>query len=92
MQLKVQTHNVSETDHVLRNVFERYHLASEIREIDREDEEDPMGRIVYHLTISPRMSTDQLSEEIFSADPKQIAYDGSDCADRAIVQDGQIAR
>ena len=72
MQLKVQTHNVSETDHVLRNVFERYHLASEIREIDREDEEDPMGRIVYHLTISPRMSTDQLSEEIFSADPNKL--------------------
>jgi len=72
MQLKVKTHNVSETDEVLRKVFERYHLTSEIREIDREDEEDPIGRIVYYLNVGPRVSTDQLSEEIFSADSHNI--------------------
>ena len=72
MQLKVKTHNVSKTDEVLRKVFERYHLISEIREIDREDEEDPLGRIVYYLNVGPRVSTDQLSEEIFSADSQNI--------------------
>jgi uncharacterized membrane protein YhiD involved in acid resistance len=72
MQLKVKTHNVSETDEVVRKVFERYHLASEIREIDREDKEDPLGRIVYYLNVGPRVSTDQLSEEIFSADSQNI--------------------
>lgn len=72
MQLKVKTHNVAETDVVLLDVFERHHLTSEIREVDREDAEDPIGRIVYHVTVGARISTDQLSEEIFSADPNNI--------------------
>jgi uncharacterized membrane protein YhiD involved in acid resistance len=72
MQLKVKTRNVAETDEGLRKVFERHGLISEVREIDREDEEDPIGRIVYHLTVGPRVSTDQLSEEIFSADSQNI--------------------
>jgi uncharacterized membrane protein YhiD involved in acid resistance len=72
MQLKVKTHNVAETDDVLRKVFERYHLTSEVREVNREDQQDPIGRIVYALTVGPRVSTDQLSEEIFSADPNNI--------------------
>jgi len=72
MQLKVKTHNVAETDEVLRKLFERHNLTSEVREVDREDEEDPVGRIVYNLTVGPRASTDQLSEEIFSADPHNI--------------------
>jgi uncharacterized membrane protein YhiD involved in acid resistance len=72
MQLKVKTHNVAETDEVLREVFGRYKLTAEVREVDREDEEDPLGRIVYYVTVGPRVSTDQLSEEIFSADPDNI--------------------
>lgn len=72
MQLKVKTHNVAETDEALRRVFERNHLTSEVREIDRENKEDPIGRVVYHLTVGPRVSTDQLSEEIFSADSLNI--------------------
>lgn len=72
MQLKVKTHNVAETDDVLREVFGRHKLTAEVREVDREDEEDPLGRIVYYLTVGPRVSTDQLSEEIFSADPHNI--------------------
>jgi len=72
MQLKVKTHNVAETDGVLRKVFERYHLTSEVRQVDREDEDDPIGRIVYNLTVGPRISTDQLSEDIFSADSQNI--------------------
>jgi len=72
MQLKVKTHNVAETDEVLRKVFGRNHLSSEVREVDREDDKDPVGRIVYHVTVGPRVSTDQLSEEIFSADSRNI--------------------
>ena len=72
MRLKVKTHNVAETDDVLRNVFVSHHLTSEVREVDLEDEEDPLGRIVYDVTVGPRISTDQLSEEIFAADPHNI--------------------
>jgi uncharacterized membrane protein YhiD involved in acid resistance len=72
MQLKVKTHNVAETDEVLREVFGRHKLTAEVREVDREDKEEPLGRIVYYVTVGPRVSTDQLSEEIFSADPHNI--------------------
>jgi uncharacterized membrane protein YhiD involved in acid resistance len=72
MLVKVRTHNVAETDQVLREVFESHKLAAEVRQVNREDEEDPLGRIVYYVTVGPHASTDQLSEEIFSADPHNI--------------------
>ena len=72
MQLKVKTHSVAETDEVLQGLFERHRLPAEVRELDREDEEDSLGRIVYYVTVGPRVSTDQLSEEIFSADPHNV--------------------
>ncbi|MFY9611467.1 MAG: DUF4956 domain-containing protein [Blastocatellia bacterium] len=72
MQLKVKTHSVSETDDVLQSVFGRHKLTAEVREVDREDAEDHIGRIVYHVTVGPGVSTDQLSEEIFSADSRNI--------------------
>ncbi|HSO74719.1 MAG TPA: DUF4956 domain-containing protein, partial [Blastocatellia bacterium] len=72
MQLKVKTHNITETDNVLREVFGRNNLSAEVREVDREDEKHPIGRIVYYVTVGPRVSTDQLSEEIFSADPHNV--------------------
>ena len=72
MQLKVKTHNVAATDASLREIFERHHLNAEVRQLDREDDDEPLGRIVYYVAVSPHVSTDQLSEEIFSADPHGI--------------------
>jgi len=72
MELKLKTHNVSETDDVLRRVFEKYNLSAEVRKVDREDEKDPLGRITYSVSVGQRVSTDQLSEDIFLADPHNI--------------------
>ena len=72
MQLKIRTHSVTDTDEVLKEIFSRHNLVAEVREFDREDDEDPLGRIVYHVTTGPRVSTDELSEEILSADPHNI--------------------
>ena len=72
MQLKVKTHNVAETDEIMREIFERHSLSAEVRELDREDDENPLGRIVYYVDVSPVVSTDRLSEEIFSSDPHNI--------------------
>jgi uncharacterized membrane protein YhiD involved in acid resistance len=71
MQLKVKTHDVAETDGTLRDVFLRNKLTAEVRELDREDEKNPLGRIVYYL-VGPQVSTDQLSDEIFAADPNNV--------------------
>src|SRR6185503_16887276 len=72
LEITVMTRKIDETDEVLRDVFEKHNIATELRVVDREDEEDPLGKIVYSLNINPSTSTDQLSEEIFAADPDNI--------------------
>ena len=72
LELTVTTRRVDDTDTLLREVFERYQLTYELRILDREDEEDPMGKIVYYVNLSPQFSTDKLSEEIFALDPDSI--------------------
>lgn len=72
MELTVTTRKVDETDEILREIFERRNLTSEIRKVDREDPDDPLGKIVYYVNVNPSTSTDQLSEEIFGSDPDNI--------------------
>jgi uncharacterized membrane protein YhiD involved in acid resistance len=67
LELKVRTHNVAEADEALQKIFRDHRLAAEVRQLDREDDKDPIGTIVYRLTVDPRISTDQLSDEIFAA-------------------------
>jgi uncharacterized membrane protein YhiD involved in acid resistance len=68
MELKVTTFNVADTDEKLRKIFVKQNVDAEVHKLDREDEEHPLGRIVYHVSVSPRVSTDRMSEEIFSSD------------------------
>jgi uncharacterized membrane protein YhiD involved in acid resistance len=72
LELTVTTRKVDETDELLREIFDRYQLTSELRIIDREDEADPMGKIVYLVNVNPNVSIDKLSEEIFASDPQNI--------------------
>jgi uncharacterized membrane protein YhiD involved in acid resistance len=72
MELTVATRKVDETDEILREIFERRDLVTEIRKVDREDAEDPLGKIVYYVNVNSNTSTDQLSEEIFASDPDNI--------------------
>ena len=44
----------------------------QLRELDREDEDDPMGKIVYIVNLSTGMSTNTLSEAIFAADAENV--------------------
>jgi uncharacterized membrane protein YhiD involved in acid resistance len=72
MELKVKTRDVDETDEALRRIFRRHRLNAELRKIDREDGEDPLGTVLYFVRMSPEMSTDRLSEEVFSGDPRHV--------------------
>ena len=72
MELSITTRNVSETDEIMREIFEKRSITAELREVDREDKDDPLGKIVYYVNVSPTVSTDQLSEEVFSSDPDNI--------------------
>jgi uncharacterized membrane protein YhiD involved in acid resistance len=72
MELKIKTHHVRKTEKAVKEVFKRHHFNAEVREMDREDEGHPFGKLAYYVNLSPNISTDVLSEELISADPDNI--------------------
>lgn len=72
MEVCVETRNVDQTNEVLKKVFGEHKFDTELRELNRQDERDPMGKIVYLVNLNTVVSTSQLSEEILSADRENI--------------------
>lgn len=72
MELTVASRKVTDTDEILREIFEKRNMQSELRKVDREDEDNPIGKIVYFLNVGADLSTDRLSDEIFASDPENI--------------------
>jgi len=72
MEISVHTRKVDRTDEILKNLFHRHQFDYELRQLDREDEDEPMGKVVYLVNLDPVVSTSKLSEEIMSADRDNI--------------------
>ena len=72
MEVCVETRNVDQTNEVLKKVFAQHKFDTELRELNRQDEHDPIGKIVYLVNLNTIISTSQLSEEILSADRENI--------------------
>ena len=72
MEICVQTRSVDRTDDILKKLFERYKFEYELRELNREDADEPMGKIVYLVNLDPVASTSQLSDEILTADRDNV--------------------
>ena len=72
MEICVQTRNVDRADQILKGLFERHQFDYELRHLDREDAEEPMGKLVYLVNLDPVISTSKLSDEILSADRENI--------------------
>lgn len=72
MQVCVETRNVDTTNEVLKKLFARQRFDAELKELNRHDEEDVLGKIVYLVNLSPKVSTNKLSEEIFAGDKDNI--------------------
>ena len=72
MEVSVHTRNIDRTDGVLRDLFRRHKFDYELRELDREDEDEPMGKIVYLVNLDPIVRTSKLSNEILSADRENV--------------------
>jgi hypothetical protein len=53
-------------------VFAAHSFDAELRQLNRQDEEDPMGKIVYLVNLNTEISTSKLSEEILAADSQNI--------------------
>src|ERR1044071_7733816 len=72
MEVSVATRSVDRTDEILKKLFKRYGFEYELRELNREDPDEPMGRIVYLVNLDPVVSTSELSEEILSGDRDNV--------------------
>jgi hypothetical protein len=72
MELTVQTRKVDQADRILKGLFERHGYDYELRQLDREDADEPMGKIVYLVNLDPVVRTSKLSEEILDADRENI--------------------
>lgn len=72
MEVSVSTRNVDETNEVLKRLFARHGFDSELRELNRQDEEEPLGKIVYLVHLDPMISTGRLSDEILSVDGANV--------------------
>ena len=72
MEVSVSTRDAEHTDNVLRKLFKRHGFEIELKEFDRQDEEDVLGKIVYLVNLTTRDSTNRLTEEILKADPQNV--------------------
>jgi len=72
MVVSVQTRDVDKTNDLLKRIFARHQYDYELRELNRQDPDEPMGKIVYLVNLDPVVSTSKLSDEILSSDPDNI--------------------
>jgi uncharacterized membrane protein YhiD involved in acid resistance len=72
MEVSIATRDVDRTNEMLRKLFARHKFDYELIELDRQDEEEPLGKIVYLVNMDMLVSTSKLSKEIFAGDSESI--------------------
>jgi uncharacterized membrane protein YhiD involved in acid resistance len=72
MELTVKTRDTEAAQEYLKKIFTRYRIDAEVRELDPPDEKNPIGSLVYYITLRLNLSTDRLSDLILRQDPKNI--------------------
>ena len=72
MELTVKTKDTNKMQEGLKGVFQKHGLDAELRQIDPPDEDDPLGCVMYYVSMNFSISTDKLSDEIRALDPDNI--------------------
>ena len=72
MEISVHTRSVDRTDEILKTLFKRHQFDYELRELNRQDPDEPMDKIVYLVNLDPVVNTSKLSDEILSSDRDNI--------------------
>lgn len=72
MELSVRTHDVEATDEAIRDLFKRNDINVGVRELNKETDKHPLGKVVYSIDFNHKLNTERLAEEIYSADPIHI--------------------
>ena len=72
MEVTVETRDVDKANDILKRLFERHSFDYELRELNRQDADEPLGKLVYLVNLDPMISTSKLSDEILAGDPDNI--------------------
>jgi len=72
MEVSVTTRDVDKTNDMLKHIFARHNFDSELRELNRQDADEPLGKIVYLVHLDTMISTSKLTNEVLSSDPDNI--------------------
>jgi uncharacterized membrane protein YhiD involved in acid resistance len=72
MELSVKTHDVESTDDAVRELFKRNNLEVDVKELNKQSEKHPLGKVVYSVDLGPKVDTERLAAEIYLADPVNI--------------------
>lgn len=72
MELTIKTRDTEKAQSFLKRIFKKYKIDAEVREFDPPDEKNPVGSLVYYVTLRLNLSTDRLSELILRSDPSNI--------------------
>jgi uncharacterized membrane protein YhiD involved in acid resistance len=72
LELKVKSRDVEKTDDILKRIFTKRGIQTELRKMDLPNEEEHLGTILYLVNVNPSISTDRVTEQLFSADPENI--------------------
>jgi hypothetical protein len=72
MELTIKSRNTDRTQEVLKKIFRKYKLDAEVRELSPQDDDEPIGEIVYYLNLRLNLSTDHLSDRILRLDPTNV--------------------
>src|SRR5688500_4672797 len=72
MEMSVSTRDVDKTNAMLKQLFIRHGYDFELLELNRSDPDEPMGKIVYLVSLDPIVRTSKLSEEILATDIENI--------------------
>ena len=68
MELTVKTRDTAQTQDALHELFRRYGVNAEVRQIDPPDADEPVGCVMYQVQMSLTLSTDDLSEQIMASE------------------------
>jgi uncharacterized protein DUF4956 len=72
MEMAVSTRDVDKTNDMLKKLFISHGFDFELLELNRQDADEPIGKIVYLVNLDPIVRTAKLSEEILSSDADSV--------------------
>ena len=72
LELRIKTHDLDKTHAKMHEIFTRHQVLAEVRMLNRRHTDGLAGKLVYHVSTHPNLGTDNLSDELLTADRSNI--------------------